>query len=215
MRACRARSPARASRPRREIMRALDRGEEFIVTRNGVPVGELRPFRKRRFVLARRCSRCLRAPRGSTTSSSSRPRPVRRSGPRRVPEHPRGVLDTSVVVDIESVDGQQLPPSMAISAITLAELTAGPHAARSRLARTTAGRATASGGHVQLCRWTKPSRAPTSAYMPPRGLVASLAVAAHSTCSSLRLRTDLPVHQPERLRGLENLLEVVQVGPPA
>ena len=33
-----------------EIMRALDRGEEFIVTRNGVPVGELTPFRKRRFV---------------------------------------------------------------------------------------------------------------------------------------------------------------------
>lgn len=33
-------------------MRALDRGEEFIVTRNGVPVGELRPFQKRRFVPA-------------------------------------------------------------------------------------------------------------------------------------------------------------------
>jgi antitoxin (DNA-binding transcriptional repressor) of toxin-antitoxin stability system len=31
-------------------MRELDRGEEFIVTRNGVPVGELRPVRPRRFV---------------------------------------------------------------------------------------------------------------------------------------------------------------------
>jgi prevent-host-death family protein len=30
-----------------EIMRALDRGEEFIITRNGVPVGELRPARRR------------------------------------------------------------------------------------------------------------------------------------------------------------------------
>ena len=30
-----------------EIMRALDRGEEFVVTRNGVPVGELRPVRRR------------------------------------------------------------------------------------------------------------------------------------------------------------------------
>lgn len=29
------------------IMRALDRGEDFIVTRNGVPVGELRPVRHR------------------------------------------------------------------------------------------------------------------------------------------------------------------------
>lgn len=27
------------------IMRALDRGESFVVTRNGVPVGELRPVR--------------------------------------------------------------------------------------------------------------------------------------------------------------------------
>ncbi len=31
-------------------MRALDRGEEFIVTRNGVPVGELRPVGRRQFV---------------------------------------------------------------------------------------------------------------------------------------------------------------------
>jgi len=31
-------------------MRALDRGEEFIVTRNGAPVGELHPLRRRRFV---------------------------------------------------------------------------------------------------------------------------------------------------------------------
>lgn len=33
------------------IMRALDRGESFVVTRNGVPVGELVPLR-RRFVSA-------------------------------------------------------------------------------------------------------------------------------------------------------------------
>ena len=33
-----------------EIMRALDRGETFVVTRNGVPVGELTPLRQRQFV---------------------------------------------------------------------------------------------------------------------------------------------------------------------
>lgn len=33
-----------------EIMRALDRGESFVVTRNGVPVGELAPLKRRRFV---------------------------------------------------------------------------------------------------------------------------------------------------------------------
>jgi prevent-host-death family protein len=35
-----------------EIMRALDRGESFVVTRSGVPVGELTPLRQRRFVSA-------------------------------------------------------------------------------------------------------------------------------------------------------------------
>jgi prevent-host-death family protein len=33
-----------------EIMRALDEGEDFVVTRNGRPVGELRPCRRRQFV---------------------------------------------------------------------------------------------------------------------------------------------------------------------
>jgi antitoxin (DNA-binding transcriptional repressor) of toxin-antitoxin stability system len=34
------------------IMRALDRGKSFLVTRNGVPVGELTPVRHRVFVPA-------------------------------------------------------------------------------------------------------------------------------------------------------------------
>lgn len=32
------------------IMRALDRGASFTITRNGVPVGELTPIRRRAFV---------------------------------------------------------------------------------------------------------------------------------------------------------------------
>ncbi|GFG73248.1 type II toxin-antitoxin system Phd/YefM family antitoxin [Mycobacterium botniense] len=35
-----------------EIMRQLDQGESFVVTRNGVPVGELCPLRRHRFVAA-------------------------------------------------------------------------------------------------------------------------------------------------------------------
>ncbi|HVS30721.1 MAG TPA: type II toxin-antitoxin system prevent-host-death family antitoxin [Thermoanaerobaculia bacterium] len=34
------------------IMRALDRGKSFVITRNGVPVGELIPLRQRLFVPA-------------------------------------------------------------------------------------------------------------------------------------------------------------------
>ena len=37
------------------VMRALDRGEEFVITRNGVAVGELHPMRRRRFVTADAC----------------------------------------------------------------------------------------------------------------------------------------------------------------
>jgi antitoxin (DNA-binding transcriptional repressor) of toxin-antitoxin stability system len=32
------------------IMRALDDGRSFVVSRNGTPVGELRPLRRHRFV---------------------------------------------------------------------------------------------------------------------------------------------------------------------
>jgi antitoxin (DNA-binding transcriptional repressor) of toxin-antitoxin stability system len=35
-----------------EIMRRLDQGETFIVTRNGMPVGELSPLHRPRFVTA-------------------------------------------------------------------------------------------------------------------------------------------------------------------
>lgn len=35
-----------------DIMRGLDEGETYVVTRNGQPVGELTPLRRRRFVVA-------------------------------------------------------------------------------------------------------------------------------------------------------------------
>ena len=45
-----------------------------------------------------------------------------------MPEPSRGVLDTSVVIDHDLVDIALLPDESAITAITLAELAAGPHA---------------------------------------------------------------------------------------
>jgi predicted nucleic acid-binding protein len=44
-----------------------------------------------------------------------------------VPEA-RGLIDTSVVIDLERIDPAALPGELAISAITLSELAAGPHA---------------------------------------------------------------------------------------
>jgi predicted nucleic acid-binding protein len=43
--------------------------------------------------------------------------------------HARGIIDTSVVIDLELIDAVHLPLELAISAITMAELSAGPHAA--------------------------------------------------------------------------------------
>jgi len=40
----------------------------------------------------------------------------------------RGVIDTSVIIDLETIDPEMLPAELAISSITLAELAAGPHA---------------------------------------------------------------------------------------
>ncbi len=45
---------------------------------------------------------------------------------------PRGLLDTSVVVDLQACSPDQLPRESAISSITLAELAAGPHATSDR-----------------------------------------------------------------------------------
>jgi predicted nucleic acid-binding protein len=43
--------------------------------------------------------------------------------------HQRGLLDTSVIIDLEQLDAADLPREVAVSAITMAELAAGPHAA--------------------------------------------------------------------------------------
>lgn len=58
----------------------------------------------------------------STASPISRHIPVPESGP------PRGLLDMSALVDLPDLDPSVLPPELAISALSLAELAAGPHA---------------------------------------------------------------------------------------
>lgn len=41
---------------------------------------------------------------------------------------PQGLLDTSVIIDLERLDPSLLPIESAVSAVTMAELAAGPHA---------------------------------------------------------------------------------------
>jgi predicted nucleic acid-binding protein len=42
--------------------------------------------------------------------------------------HERGLVDTSVVIELERIDPAGLPTELAVSSVTLAELAAGPHA---------------------------------------------------------------------------------------
>ena len=44
------------------------------------------------------------------------------------PRHARGLIDTSLLIELERVNPVDLPTELALSAITLAELAAGPHA---------------------------------------------------------------------------------------
>jgi predicted nucleic acid-binding protein len=48
--------------------------------------------------------------------------------PRPTTRPPRAIIDTSVVIDLEHLDSSDLPVEVAVSALTLAELAAGPHA---------------------------------------------------------------------------------------
>ena len=60
----------------------------------------------------------------SSTSTSISDRPTRAV----TPSESCGLLDTSVVIDLDVIDSEGLPDTTAISAITFAELAAGPHA---------------------------------------------------------------------------------------
>jgi len=44
--------------------------------------------------------------------------------------HPRGLLDTSIMILRRWIEPEELPAEMAITAVTLAELSAGPHQVR-------------------------------------------------------------------------------------
>ncbi len=75
-------------------------------------------------------------PRATASVSATRFQPDGTGGwhlrtPAPVPDPPRahrGVIDTSVVIGLEQLEAGQLPIELAVSAITMAELAAGPHA---------------------------------------------------------------------------------------
>lgn len=129
----------------------------------------------------------------------------------------RGVIDTSVVIDLEQIEAGQLPIQVAVSAITLAELAAGPHATgdlderarrQDRLQRAEAafdplpfdGDAARAYGRIYAAQ--------VAAGRTARGTRAlDLLIAATACAASLPVYT----RNPDDFRGLQGLVDVVAV----
>jgi len=129
----------------------------------------------------------------------------------------RGVIDTSVVIDLEQLESGQLPLELAVSAITMAELAAGPHATydaderarrQDRLQRAEAafdplpfdGEAARAYGRIYASELAKGRKA--------RGTRALDLLIAATACAA-----KLPIYtrNPEDFQRLEGLVDIVAV----
>ncbi len=127
-----------------------------------------------------------------------------------------GLLDTSVVIDLGVIEPGDLPEEASISAITMAELSAGPHATADP-----AERARRQDRLQQLESWVEPTpfdgecaRAYGRVYAAvlasgrrPRRRVADLLIAATAVAAGMPLYTRNAID----FQGLEEVLTVVSV----
>lgn len=129
----------------------------------------------------------------------------------------RGLLDTSVAVDLGSIDPAHFPTEIAISALTLAELTAGPHAAGDEITRARrqlqlqsveANFETIAFGPACSRAYGRIYASVHNAGRKPRGgRAVDLMIAATALAHDLPLYT----RNPKDLRGLDDLIEIVDV----
>jgi predicted nucleic acid-binding protein len=148
--------------------------------------------------------------------------------PQRPHEPPRqGLLDTNILILRRWIDPAELPDEMAISAVTLAELSAGPHQVRSnseqdmydeheeRARRTEAlQRAESEFDPVpfdaEAARiYGRVTAAVVTAGRKPRRRIADLMIAATAIAEALPLYTT----NPGDYAGLEKLVRLVRVVP--
>lgn len=134
--------------------------------------------------------------------------------------HERGLLDTSVVIALERVDPASLPAEVAVAAITLAELAAGPHATsdageraarQDRLARAEAAFEPLPFDQEAARAYGRVYAAVTGAGRKARGArTVDLLIAATALGAGLPLYTA----NPADFRGLDDLVEIVGVATP-
>lgn len=135
----------------------------------------------------------------------------------RVPDRLRvGLLDTSVVIDLEQTPPERLPVEVAVSALTMAELAAGPAATpdtaerarrQDRLQRAEAAFDPLPFGVDAARAYGRVYSAVRAVGRKPRTRMADLLIA------SVALAEDLPLITRNRadFHGLEGLLEIVEV----
>jgi predicted nucleic acid-binding protein len=133
------------------------------------------------------------------------------------PPEGRGLIDTSVVIGIDEVDPDRLPAKIAISTLTLAELTSGPHAVSDEMERARRQRRLQyfEAGIDAMAFDAACARAYGLIYVgvvamgrKPRGARAvDLMIAATALAHDLPLFT----RNPRDLHGLEGLIKVIDV----
>ena len=129
----------------------------------------------------------------------------------------RGVIDTSVIVDLEQINAAQLPLELVVSAITMAELAAGSHATddtverarrQDRLQRAEAAFDPLPFDSEAARAYGRVYAAVVSAGRKSRGARAiDLLIAATACAAEMPLYT----RNSEVFRGLENLIEIVGI----
>jgi predicted nucleic acid-binding protein len=129
---------------------------------------------------------------------------------------PNGLLDTSVVIDLETIPAEDLPVEVAICAITLAELAAAPAAAKDaaerarrqdRLQRTEAAFDPIPFDLEAARSYARVYAAVVAQGRKPRRRLADLLIASVAIAEDLAVVT----RNPDDFVGLEELVKVVEV----
>lgn len=129
---------------------------------------------------------------------------------------PVGLLDTSVVIDLDKLTVAQLPSKLSISAITLAELAAGPAATddpaerarrQDRLQRTEAAFDPVPFGVEAARAYGRVYSAVLASGRQPRRRLADLMIAAVAVAEELPLIT----RNADDYVGLSELVEIIEV----
>jgi predicted nucleic acid-binding protein len=127
----------------------------------------------------------------------------------------RGILDTSVVIDLEHIDVTTLPREVGVTSITMAELAAGPHATNDAAERARRQdrlqRAEAAFDPIPFDAAAARAYGRIYAAVVQRGRKARGARAVDLLIAAIAASADLPLctRNPDDFAGLDDLVTIV------